>query len=88
MRKLIRLFASVMLVSMIGRLILMKKAGPEGVQKMFMDVMPKVMDSAFAKLQPEKRQQMLAHCHAMIAGLDAKYGEPTAAPSFEERLAA
>ena len=38
------------------------------------EVMPTVMDKAFEKLAPAKRQEMLAHLHATLAGLEEKYG--------------
>ena len=77
MRLLIRIIGTAVIGSLIGRLILKRTSGPEGVEKLMVEVMPKVMDKAFEKLAPAKRQEMLAHLHATLAGLDEKYGTHT-----------
>lgn len=56
------------------RVIVKQVGGAEGVRMRLMEVMPKMMDRAFGKLEPEKREEMLANCHAVLAGLDEKYG--------------
>ena len=52
--------------------------------------MPRVMDRAFARMSPERRQVVLTHCHETLSVLEHKYGP--AAPHEEaeptERLAA
>lgn len=84
MRRLIKLIAFGLLVSAIGRAVLKGQAGPERVQKTFMDMMPQMLDRAFTKLDPEKRRQMLARCHTVLSKLDEKYGEGAAeTPLFE-----
>ena len=52
-------------------------SGPEVVEKLMVEVMPKLMDKAFSKIAPGRRQEMLAHFHATLAGLEEKYGIPT-----------
>ena len=77
MRLLIRLIGMAVIGSLVGRLILKRTSGPEGVEKMMVEVVPKVMDAAFDKLTPAKRQEMLAHLRATLAGLEEKYGTGT-----------
>ena len=77
MRLLIRIIGMAVIGSMVGRLILKRSGGPEGVEKAMVEVMPKVMDKAFEKLPPGKRQEMLAHLRATLAGLEEKYGTST-----------
>ena len=36
-----------------------------------------MVDKAFGKLAPARRQKMLAHFHATLAGLEEKYGTRT-----------
>ena len=74
---LIRIIGMAVIGSMIGRLILKRTSGSEGVEKVMVEVVPKVMDKAFEKLAPAKRQEMLAHLHGTLAGLDEKYGTRT-----------
>ena len=77
MRLLIRLIGVAVIGSMVGRLILKRTGGPEGVEQALVEVMPKVMDKAFEKLAPARRQEMLAHLRATLAGLEEKYGAST-----------
>ncbi len=71
----IRRFLLVAVLGMIARrLVVRRVGGPKGVETMLMDVMPKMMDRAFGKLEPAKRQEMLTRCHAMLDGLEEKYG--------------
>ena len=77
MRLLIKIIGMAVIARVVGRLILKRTSGPEGVEKMMVEAMPKVMDAAFGKLAPEKRQEMLAHFHATLAGLEEKYGTRT-----------
>ena len=77
MRLLIRIIGMAVIGSMVGRLILKRTGGPEGVEQAMVQVMPKVMDKAFEKLAPAMRQEMLAHLHVTLAGLEEKYGTRT-----------
>ena len=80
MRTLMRIIGPAFIGTLVVRLILKRTGGPEGVEKMMMEVMPKVMDKAMGKLPPARRQEMLAFFHATLAGLEEKYGtgtEPT-----------
>ena len=77
MRLLIRIIGTAVIGSMVGRLILKRASDPEGVEKLMVEVMPKVMDKAFEKLVPAKRQEMLAHLRETLAGLEEKYGTRT-----------
>ncbi len=67
-----------MLLAVLGmiarRLVIKRVGGRKGVETMLMDVMPKMMDRAFGRLEPAKRQEMLTRCHAMLDGLEEKYG--------------
>ncbi len=49
-------------------------SGPEVVEKVMVEVMPKLMDKAFRKIATARRQEMLAHFRATLAGLEEKYG--------------
>ena len=60
--------------SVVSRLILQRTRGPEAVEKLMVEVMPKLMDKAFGKLAPARRQEMFAHFQATLAGLEEKYG--------------
>ncbi len=73
MRLLIWIIGTAVIGSVVGRLILKRTSGLKGVEK----VMPKVIDKAFGKLAPARRQEMLAHFHATLAGLEEKYGSRT-----------
>ena len=77
MRLLIRIIGMAVIGSMVGRLILKRTSGSDGVEKVMVEVMPKVMDKAFEKLAPARRQEMLAHLQATLAGLEEKYGAST-----------
>ncbi len=77
MRLLIKIIGRALIGAFVIRLILKRTGGQEGVEKMMVEVMPKVMDAAFGKLAPEKRQEMLAHVQATLAGLEEKYGTRT-----------
>ena len=77
MRLLIRIIGTAVIGSVVGRLILKCTSGPEGVEKVMVEVMPKVMDKALGKLSPVRRQEMLAHFHATLSGLEEKYGTRT-----------
>ncbi len=74
MRLLTRIIMTAVIGTVVGRLILRRTSGPEGVEKLMVEVVPKVMDKAFEKLAPAKRQEMLAHLHTTLAGLEEKYG--------------
>ena len=74
MRLLIRIIGMAVIGSVVARRILRRTSGPEGVEKVIVEVMPKVMDKVFEKLTPAKRQEMLAHLHGTLAGLEEKYG--------------
>ncbi len=77
MRLLIRIIGTAVIGSVVGRLILKRTSGSKGVEKVMVEVIPKVMDKAFGKLAPARRQEMLAHFHATLAGLEEKYGTRT-----------
>ena len=77
MRLLVRIIGTAIIGSIVGRLILKRMSGPDGVEKVMVEVMPQVMDKAFAKLTPAKRQEMLAHFRTTLAGLEEKYGTRT-----------
>ena len=72
-----RIIVTAIIGSILGRLILKRTGGPEGVEKMMVEVMPKVMDKAFDQLAPAKRREMLAHLHTTLDALDQKYGTGT-----------
>ena len=74
MRLLMKIIGRAFIAALVLRLILRRTGGPEGVEKMMVEVMPKVMDKAFEKLAPAKRQEMLAHLRTTLAGLEEKYG--------------
>lgn len=79
-----RIIVTAVIGSMLGRLILKRSGGPQGVETMMVEVMPKVMDKAFDQLAPAKRREMLAHLHTTLDALDEKYGtgtEPAAEPA-------
>ena len=71
---LIRIIGMAVIGSVVRRLILQRTRGPEAVEKLMVEVMPKLMDKAFGKLGPARRQEMLAHFRATLAGLEEKYG--------------
>ena len=77
MRLLFRIIVTAVIGSMVGRFILKRTSDSDGVEKLMVEVMPKVMDKAFEKLAPAKRQEMLAHFHETLAGLEEKYGTGT-----------
>ena len=77
MRLLIRIIGMAVIARVVGRLVRKRTSGAEGVEKLMADVMPKMMDKAFEKLAPAKRQEMLAHFHTTLAGLEEKYGTGT-----------
>jgi len=77
MRLLMRIIMMAVIGSVVGRLILRRTSGPEGVEKLMVEVVPKVLDKAFEKLAPAKQQEMLAHLHTTLAGLEEKYGTRT-----------
>lgn len=37
------------------------------------DVMPRCMDACFARMPPERREFMLAHCRGALDRVEAKY---------------
>ena len=77
MRLLMRIIMMAVIGSVVGRLILRRTSGPEGVEKLMVEVVPKVLDKAFEKLAPAKQQEMLAHLHTTLAGLEEQYGTRT-----------
>ena len=85
MRLLAKLIGRALIGAFVIRLILKRTGGQQGVEKMMVEVMPKVLDKAFEKLAPEKRREMLDHFRTTLAELEEKYGtraehgeEPTA----------
>ena len=79
MRRIKRLMLIAAFANVAKRLISRKVGGAEGAKMMLMETMPKMMDRAFSKLEPSKRQEMLGRCHAVLTGLDEKYGTETEA---------
>ncbi len=77
MRLLIRIIGMAVIARVVSRLILKRTSGPEGVEKLMVEVMPRMMDKAFEKLVPAKRQEMLAHFHTTLTGLEEKDGTST-----------
>ena len=81
MRLLTRIIGTVVIGSVIRRIILKRKGDTDGVEKIMMGLMPRMMDKIFGKLVPERRVEMLAHLRATLARLEEKYGignEPAA----------
>ncbi len=77
MRLLIRIIGLAVIGSVVRRLILQRTRGPEAVEKLMVEVMPKLLDKAFGKLAPAKRQEMLLHFQATLATLEEKYSTRT-----------
>ena len=73
-RLLIRIIGMAVIGSVVRSFIRKRPGGPEAVEKLMVEVMPKLMDKAFGKLGPARRQEMLAHFRATLAGLEEKYG--------------
>ena len=65
-----------LIASLVAQVIRMKKVGPDGVEKVMREAVPKVMDQAFAKLPPERWSEMLGYCREILSGLEQKYGGP------------
>ncbi len=74
MRLLTRIIGTVVIGSVIRRIILKRKGGTDGVEKVMVELMPRMMDKVFGKLVPERRVEMLAHFRATLARLEEKYG--------------
>ena len=74
MRLLTKIIGTMVIGSVIRRIILKRKGDTDGVEKMMMELMPRVMDKIFGKLVPERRVEMLAHLRATLARLEEKYG--------------
>ncbi|MEE8337857.1 MAG: hypothetical protein V3R95_07330 [Dehalococcoidia bacterium] len=43
------------------------------MEPMMEQVMPRMMDSCFSEMSPERRQFMLAHCRGMLDQVEEKY---------------
>ena len=74
MRLLTKIIGTMVIGSVIRRIILKRKGDTDGVEKMMVELMPRVMDKIFGKLVPERRFEMLAHFRATLARLEEKYG--------------
>ncbi len=48
-------------------------AGPWRVQQLMFRFVSRVMDRAFARMSPERRQVVLTHCHETLSVLEHKY---------------
>ncbi len=77
MRLLMKIIGAAFICSLVGRQILKRTNNREGIEKVMVEVIPKVMDKAFAKLAPAKRREMIDRFRAMIAELEEKYGHDT-----------
>ena len=58
---------------------------PERSPRLMEHVMPKMMDSCFAQMGPERRRFMLRHCRSMLDNMQKKY--VTAEAGAEEKTA-
>jgi len=47
-------------------------------ERMMEDVMPGMMDACFARMPPQRRELMLAHCRGALDRVEAKYVDVTA----------
>ena len=74
MKVIIALVIVGLIASRVGQMIRMKKAGPDGVERVMREAVPKIMDRAFAKLPPERWSAMLGYCREILNGLEQKYG--------------
>ncbi len=54
-------------------------AVPKLMERMMENVMPKMMDSCFAQMDPERREFMLTHCRGMLDRMEEKYVRAEAA---------
>lgn len=52
---------------------------PKLMERMIEDVMPNMMDSCFAQMDPDRRKFMLAHCRGMLDRVEEKYVRAEAA---------
>lgn len=83
-RKLVRNIIVLTIVGKVVSVLVRKRAGPEGAQKILMEVMPKFMDSLLEKLQPERRREILAHWREVLSGLESKHGTSDPTPILHE----
>ncbi len=67
---------AVAMLALSGRL---RAALPRLMERMMEDHMPKMMDSCFAQMSPERRAFMLTHCRGMLDRMEEKYVKPEAA---------
>jgi hypothetical protein len=56
------------------------------MDRMMENVMPRMMDTCFAEMSPERREFMLAHCRGALDRVDAKYVRGEAAEPATERV--
>ncbi len=71
-----RLVLAVLVITVVVRITrrIAQRKFPELLEHMMEDVMPRMMDSCFAHMGPERRSFMLAHCRGMLDRMEAKYG--------------
>ncbi len=60
-------------VAMLGLARGMRERLPKLMERMMEDVMPNMMDSCFAQMDPERRKSMLTHCRGMLDRMEEKY---------------
>ncbi len=58
------------MIALSGRL---RAALAKLMERMMENVMPKMMDSCFAQMDPERRKFMLTHCRGMLDRVEEKY---------------
>jgi hypothetical protein len=51
----------------------MRERLPKLMERMMEDVMPNMMDSCFAQMDPERRKFMLTHCRGMLDRMEERY---------------
>lgn len=57
---------------------MMEEMGPEQIEHMMVDAMPRMMDSCFSAMDVERREAMLAHCRGMLDEVESRYLAKTA----------
>ena len=56
---------------------MMGKMGHEEIERMMLDIMPRMMDTCFSEMDRQRRQFMLNHCRGMLDQMEEKYTGPT-----------
>jgi hypothetical protein len=60
-------------VAVLGLARRMRERLPQLMERMMEDVMPNMMDSCFAQMDPERRKFMLTHCRGMLDRMEERY---------------